>query len=163
MLPFLVRYGLQQSCFLLIFLRTTIPSNTFLLPIRSPRFLSRLYAVRRSCSNTVLRFEYICNKCQSLLIICFTFGNVLLYAITKGILFWSFSFEFGVIHASLSISDNRWNSVSRNFSLKPRFINNSYNTCRFYKSSEVLVQIFFRRRALLYGKPFISDLEWAEV
>ena len=63
--------------------------------------------MRGSGSNAVLRFEFICNKCQCLLIICFTFGNVLLYVAIKGILSLSFSFYFGVSNASLSISDNR--------------------------------------------------------
>ena len=87
MLSLLIRHGLQKSCFLLLFLRTTLPSNIFLLLIRSPRFLFRLYVLRGSCSNAVLGFEFICNKCQCLLIICFTFGNDLLYVITKGVLF----------------------------------------------------------------------------
>ena len=63
--------------------------------------------MRGSCSNAVPRFEFICNKCQCLLIICFKFGNVLLCVVIKGILFLSFSFDFGVSDASLSISHNR--------------------------------------------------------
>ena len=59
-----------------------------------------------SYSNVVLRFEFICNKRQCLLIICFTFGNVLLYVITKGILFGSFSIDFDAGSVSLSIPDN---------------------------------------------------------
>ena len=43
--------------------------------------------MRGSCSNAVLRFEFICSKCQCLLIICFKFDNVLLYVVIKGILF----------------------------------------------------------------------------
>ena len=43
-----------------------------------------------TCSNAVLRFEFICNKFQCLIIICFAFDNVLLYVITKGILFYLF-------------------------------------------------------------------------
>ena len=43
--------------------------------------------MRGSCANAVLRFEFICNKCQCLVIICFEFGNVLLYVVIKGILF----------------------------------------------------------------------------
>ena len=52
-----------------------------LFPVRSPRFLFRLYAIIGSFSNAVNRLEFISNKCQCLLIICFTFGNVLLYVI----------------------------------------------------------------------------------
>ena len=63
--------------------------------------------MRGFCSNAVLRFQFICNKCQCLFIIRFTFGNVLFYIVIKGILFLSFSFDFGVSNASLSISDNR--------------------------------------------------------
>ena len=43
--------------------------------------------MRGSCSNAVLRFECICNKCHCLLIIYFTFGNGFLYFVIKGILF----------------------------------------------------------------------------
>ena len=50
--------------------------------------------MRGYCSNAVLRFEFICNKCQCLLIICFIFGSALL-------------FDFGFSNASVSISDNR--------------------------------------------------------
>ena len=97
-----------------------------------------------------------------LLIICFTFGNVLLYFITKGILFWSFSFDFGVSNSSLSISDNLWNTASKNFLLKLQLINDSFNNFRFFESSEVSAHIFFRWRAWLYGILFIFDLGWAE-
>ena len=51
--------------------------------------------MRGSCSNAVLRFEFICNKCQCLLIICFTFGNFLLYVVIKEFFFDLFiSFDF---------------------------------------------------------------------
>ena len=63
--------------------------------------------MRGSFSSAVRRFEFICNKYQCLLIICFTFGNALLHVITKGIIFLFFSFDFGVSNAYLSISDNR--------------------------------------------------------
>ena len=43
--------------------------------------------MRGSCSNAVLRFEFICTQCQCLLIMCFKFGNVLLYVVIKGFLF----------------------------------------------------------------------------
>ena len=67
-----------------------ILSIIFLLPIRSPRFLFRLYAIG-TCSNKVLRIKFICNKCQCLLITCFILGgNVLFYVKAKGILFWYF-------------------------------------------------------------------------
>ena len=87
MLSLLVMHGLQWSYFLLLFLLTILPSNIFLLSIRSLRFLFRLYPMIGSCSNVVLIFEFICNKFQCLLIICFTFRKVLLYVITKGTLF----------------------------------------------------------------------------
>ena len=80
----------------------------------------------------------------------------------KGILFWSFSFDCGACNVFL-ISDSRWNSESRSFTLKPRFINDSFNTCRFLESSEFSIEIFFRQKAWLYGILFISDLGWAEV
>ena len=48
---------------LVLFLHTTLTSNIFLFPTRSPRFLLRLYAMRGYCSNAVYRFEFICNKC----------------------------------------------------------------------------------------------------
>ena len=67
-----------KSYFLLLFLRTTLPSNIFLLPIRLPRFLFCLYVVIGSCSNAVVSFEFICNKFN---------------------LFWSFSFDFGASNA----------------------------------------------------------------
>ena len=69
-----------------------------------------------SCLNPVLRFKFICNKCQCLLIICFIFGNVLLYVITKGILFWSFSNNLG--------ASNRFHSISEllKFFIKKSFI-----------------------------------------
>ena len=95
-----------------------------------------------SCSNSVIRFKFICNKCQCLLFICFTFGNVLL-CYDK-----IYSFDSGASNASLSISDNRWNIVSTIFSLKPQFINDFFNTCRFFESSEVSVQIFFQAKSL---------------
>ena len=90
----------------------------FLLPIRSPRFLFRLYAMISSCSNAVLRVEFIYNKCQCFLIICFTFGNVLLYVITNGIFFWTFSYDlvpvmrlsqFLIIVEILYLEIFRWN------------------------------------------------------
>ena len=151
MLSILVRHDLQKSCLWLTFLRTTLPSNVFLLPIRSPRILFRPYATIGSCSNAVLRFEFICVKLECVLVICFTFGNVLLYDITKGIIFWSFDFFWSYAicasNAFLSISDGRWNSISRNVLLN-----------FFLESSEVSVQIFFRQRVWLYGILFISDL-----
>ena len=61
---------------LAVVLRTTLLSKNFLLPIKSPRFLFRLYAMTGSSSNAILRFDFICNKFQCLLKICFTFGNI---------------------------------------------------------------------------------------
>ena len=61
--------------------------NIFLLPTRSPRFLFCLYDMICSCSNVVLRFEFICNKFQGLLVICFTFSKVFLYVKTRGFFF----------------------------------------------------------------------------
>ena len=49
-----------NSCF-------TLLSNIFLLLIRSPRFLFRLYSMVCSCSNDVIRFRSISNKRQCLL------------------------------------------------------------------------------------------------
>ena len=134
----------------------------FCLPIRSPRFLFCLYAMIGSSSHAVLRFEFICNKWQSLSVICFTFGNVFFCVITKGILFRSFSFAFRASNASLSIFDSCWNSVSRNLPLKPRFINYLFSTRRFLERSEVSLQIFFMQRACIYGILFISDLGWTK-
>ena len=102
-----VRHVLHKGCFLQLFLCTTLFSNIFLLPSRSPRFLLRPCAMIGSCSNAVLRFEFICNKCQCLLIICFTSGNVLLYVKTKGILFRSFCLDFGASDAFVSIFGSR--------------------------------------------------------
>ena len=55
----------------------------------------------------------------------FTFGNLLSYVKTKGILFWSFSFNFGDSNdfSIFNSSDSPLNSVSKNFLLKPRSIN----------------------------------------
>ena len=125
-----------------------LPSNNFLLPVSSSRFLFGLYAMIGCCSNTGLRFEFICNKYQCLLINCFTFGNVLLYVITKGILFQYFSLDLGASNAFLSVCGSRWNSVSKHFCLKPRFINDFFDTCRFLESSEVSVQTFFQAKGL---------------
>ena len=151
---------------MLLFLRTALPSNIFLLPmlpIRSLRFLFCLYALIGSCSNAVLRFEFICNKSQCLLIILLYIQWSFVICYNKRNYFRSFVFDFGAINASLSISDNRRNSVSRNFLLKPRFINDSFNTCWFFENSEISVQIFFRWRAWLYGILVRNYLGWAEI
>ena len=71
-----------------------------------------------SSLNVVLRVEFISNKCQCLLIIYFTFRNVLLYVITKGILLWPFSSTL-VLVMCLSIPDSHLNSASKFFLLKP--------------------------------------------
>ena len=101
------RHGVQYSRFLLLFLHTALPSDIFSLPIRSPRFLFCLYAMIDYFSNSILRFQCISNKCQCLLIICRN--------LSKGILFWPFSFAFASSNAFLSISHNNLNSVSKSF------------------------------------------------
>ena len=58
------------------------------------------------CSNPVLRFRFICNKCQYLLTICFIFGNILLSVKPKGILLWFFPIHFGDSNVFRSISDS---------------------------------------------------------
>ena len=90
-------------------LDTTLWSNIFLLQSRSPRFLFGLYAMIDL--NKVLRFEFICNKYQCSLIICFTFHNVS-YVKRKGILFCSFSFNFGTSDGFFLIIGSLWNSAS---------------------------------------------------
>ena len=79
---------------------------------------------------------------------------VLLDVKTNQIPFWSFSFDFGASNAFLSISDSRWNSVSKSFSLKSQFINDCFNNCRFLETSEVLVR-FFSSKGLDYMVYFL--------
>ena len=112
--------------------RFQLDHNIFNLYICYDRFLF----------NAVLSFEFICNKSHCLLIACFTFLNVLLYVITKGILFWSFSFKFGASNTFPSISDTRWNYIFKKILLKPRFTNDYFNTSSFLKAQKFRYKFF---------------------
>ena len=93
-----------------------------------------------SCSNTVLIFRFICNKCQCFLTICFIFGNTLLFVQPKGILFYSFLLTCNVSKV-FSLCCVQFLIVAEIFylsfflgvkTLNPRFINDFFKICRFF-------------------------------